>query len=502
MRLSIFHKIYLSLLLSSLLLLLGMGWLINTSFKEGLQNYINDDEAAKVAIIANKIVAYYSDSYQWTRLQQSPHLLSSFIQQVGEIPAPKQRPFGLPKRQPNRHQPPPPTNPSSLDDEAPPPLPREATAKVEPSFFVPLGMRLSLVDTEGRLILGDAKQKQNLKPEQIIRKIEINKDGKLVGWFHLVQQTQVSGKLARSFLYSQSQHILTITIAALLLSLLSAFLLVRYLLQPLQALHKGTEAVEHGDLDYVVKRNSNDEIGEIIASFNQLTATLKQQKQMREQWLSDISHELRTPIAVLQGELEAMQDGIRPMNQKAIDSLHSQVRNLTSLVNDLHTLSLSDANVELFRERHNVSLAELLEPCCDRYRLRLAEKSIRLLTEFEHLQQVTLQLDSKRIQQVFNNLLENSYRYTDSGGLVRVSIHNLANHVSLVVEDSSPGVPSDSLPRLFDRLYRVDKSRSRINGGSGLGLSICQSIVLAHGGHISASHSDIGGVKITVTLPK
>ncbi|HPY42607.1 MAG TPA: ATP-binding protein, partial [Thiolinea sp.] len=232
----------------------------------------------------------------------------------------------------------------------------------------------------------------------------------------------------------------------------------------------------------------------------QLAESLQRHQEQRAQWIADISHELRTPLAVLRSEIEAIQDGIRSPTPERIRSLHVEVLSLGKLVDDLHQLSMSDAGDTDTSEVELLDANELLHDLVQSNSNRLASKGLSLEPQLSE-QPLRVQADYKSLRQVFGNLLENSYRYTDSPGRVVLGSQVKGNKAVLTVLDSSPGVPDAALPRLFDRLFRVDKSRSRALGGSGLGLSICKNIVEGLGGKIYAQHSPLGGLAVYVELP-
>jgi len=265
-------------------------------------------------------------------------------------------------------------------------------------------------------------------------------------------------------------------------------------------LHTAAKSLSNGNFDYLIDVHGKDELAELSRAFNLLTSTLKTQNKSREQWLSDISHELRTPIAVLLSEIEAIEDGIRKPEPKYIKSLHNQVMTLTRLVDDLYALSQSDTGI-LIDTSQTVDITNIINNISNQNEVRLANKNIVIKHLYDDNQSTRLNADAKSLAQLIGNLFENSYRYTDQDGEIHINLQQSHDSIVLTIEDSAPAVPDESLPKLFDRLYRVDKSRSRANGGSGLGLSICQNIVKMHHGHISAQHSALGGLKITVSLP-
>jgi signal transduction histidine kinase len=226
---------------------------------------------------------------------------------------------------------------------------------------------------------------------------------------------------------------------------------------------------------------------------------LKESEEMRKQWLADISHELRTPLSILRGELEAVMDGVRDLNRNVVDSLYAEVARLTRLVEDMQLLSSAEAGELTFRFEPVFPEAILLE-ALGNHRSRFEKKGLRILFAQDELSPSILG-DPFRLQQLFGNLLENTLRYTHAPGTLEIGFETTADRLRIRFEDSAPGVPDESLEHLFDRLYRVDKSRSRSLGGSGLGLSICRRIVEAHNGVIYAAHSSLGGVSIRVDFP-
>ncbi|MGR5165750.1 ATP-binding protein [Vibrio astriarenae] len=478
-HLSLFQKLFLSLLITSVVLLSGMAIVINFSFKKGLQDYINQDEVAKVELIASQLSSYYSEAYGWQRMKESPHIWSSLLRQYGEAPPPR-----LPRR-------PPPGKSHHTQFQ-------HTQAELEKhTSFIPLSARLQLRDISDRRVLGDPKLDSVDLCDTTL--VPVMYRDQLVGNIVILQSKQTPNELAEAFLDAQLKNVVMIVVAALIVTLLVASIFVGYLLKPLQALNIGAKKVSQGDLTYRIPQHSEDELGQLIDTFNRLSETLGQQKQIREQWISDISHELRTPLAVLRGEIEAIEDGIRQPNQDNIRSLHGQVMTLAKLVEDLHQLALSDVNTLVEQEFIEFQLDDLLNEVAHRFTNRFDTKQLSLQVEMPA--PISFWGDQDAISRLITNLLENSYRYTNEQGVVKVSGVESEDVVRIIVEDSAPSVPNEALPRLFERLYRVDKSRSRASGGSGLGLSICENIVKAHNGTITATHSELGGITVTVTLP-
>ncbi len=261
---------------------------------------------------------------------------------------------------------------------------------------------------------------------------------------------------------------------------------------------EGTHRLAAGDFTARVVATGQDELGRLAQDFNQLASTLEKNQQMRQAFMADISHELRTPLAVLRGELEAIQDGVRQFTPESVASLQAEVGTLTKLVDDLHQLSLSDEGALAYQKKP-LEIVALIEVAAGAFRERFAARGLTLSLSLP--ENVTLFGDRDRLMQLFNNLLENSLRYTDAGGGLLIQGECQGARFVLRFSDSAPGVSDEQLAKLFERFYRAEGSRNRASGGSGLGLAICANIVAAHGGTISADHSSSGGVSITVSLP-
>jgi len=473
MRLTIFHKLFISLMLISSIMMIGMALLINNSFQNGFQSYLNQSEIERIENMAENISEnindYYSEDQGWRRLQQQPQLWRRLLRSIGEHPS---RPKDVSKM----------------------------TSRKTRTNYNQLEVRLHLLDVNGNTIIGDPKNFHRLHSNIQITKVAVTKDKQTIGWLSIQQREHIKGHLAERFLRQQLDNFYWIAAWAALFSFIVAALLVRHFLKPLKNLHSAAKSLSNGNFDYQIDVRGKDELAELSLAFNLLTTTLKSQKLSREQWLADISHELRTPIAVLLSEIEAIEDGLRKPEPKYIKSLHNQVIALTRLVDDLYSLSQSDTGV-LIDKSHNVDITNIINNIANQNEVRLADKHIAIQSLYDHHQPMLLHADAKSLAQLIGNLLENSYRYTDQNGHIQINLQQINDNILLTIEDSAPAVPDAALPKLFERLYRVDKSRSRANGGSGLGLSICENIVKRHNGHISAQHSELGGLKIAISLP-
>jgi len=222
-------------------------------------------------------------------------------------------------------------------------------------------------------------------------------------------------------------------------------------------------------------------------------------EEARKRWIAESAHELRTPLAVLRGEIEALQDGVRPFDAKALASLAEEARHLTKLVNELHLLAVADMDgMPCVMSR--VDLADVGRRAVERFGARAAQRKLTLTASIDR-GAIEIEADDDRLDQLLNNLLENSLRYTDAPGTVEVVVAREGSQARLTVQDSPPGVKPADCERIFEPLYRADAARTRREGGSGLGLAICRAIVKAHGGTIAARPSPLGGVALTCTFP-
>lgn len=285
-----------------------------------------------------------------------------------------------------------------------------------------------------------------------------------------------------------------------LLAIIVSLILSKHVLRPIRQLTKGTQALTSLKFETRIDVNTRDELGQLASHFNMMAQTLKRFEQMQRQWITDISHELKTPLSILQAEIEAMQDGIREVNREGMDMLHTEVIYLGKIVDNLLQLSLAEAKT-LYFKNEPVNPLHVLSDTINLFKNRLQLHHITVESQVETDKNIQILGDAERLKQVFSNILENTLRYTEAPGNLKVWQWHTKTRLFLYFEDSGPGVPEDSLDRLFDRLYRVDKSRSRAKGGSGLGLAISKNIIENHGGEIRANNALPHGLRIEITLP-
>jgi two-component system sensor histidine kinase BaeS len=323
-------------------------------------------------------------------------------------------------------------------------------------------------------------------------------DGEAVGWIGFAPTGSALPHDAQRFMEGQLKIMFLALAAALAVAVVLAWVLARNVSRPVQRIGRTVRELSDGRFEARSGDVSGSEVGTLAMHVNRLAASLEKSRTARQRWMADIAHELRTPVAVMKGEIEAIADGVRTADERTTASLNEEIDHLASMVEDLQTLALADAGA-LNVHKEAVNLTELVRLSTDSFRNRLAERNIELETDLGDT--LTLNVDAQRIRQLLHNLLENSGRYVEEGGKVRLSLEAGRGAV-LMLEDSGPGVSEQQLGRLFDRFYRAEGSRSRSTGGSGLGLSICRNIVEAHGGTIEAGHSALGGLSIRMELPE
>jgi len=469
------YKLFAAFLFTSLLIVALMAGIMHYFASEHFADYVAREEMARLSGIYEVLKADYQRHNNWENIRNNRLLWDQILRE---------------------HQ------PEGSEDEPPPrPAPPEAglnrdgkPVSAQPRPAPLIARRLTLYDAHKRFVEGRREVPQN----QIVRAIDV--DGQTVGWLGLSRKKDLTDPLQLHFIYEQTRAFVWVAGGILFFAALLAFALSRHLLRPIRQLTAGAHALASRRFDTRVDVHSADELGSLAADFNKMANTLERYEFMRRQWIADVSHELRTPLAVLRGEIEAVLDGVRDMRRETLESAHTEVLLLSKIIDDLHALTIIESeSLAMTRERVDVvggaaGIIKVFEP-------RFAEGGIEVQNNLAVNEVCDVMGDADRLAQVFSNLCENTLRYTDTPGKMRIRSEKKGNAVLLVIEDSAPGVPDSAIPFIFDRLYRVDRSRSRKKGGSGLGMAITKAIIDAHGGTITASSSSLGGLKIEITLP-
>ena len=363
------------------------------------------------------------------------------------------------------------------------------------------GERIVLADGEGQIVadsekglVGQPVSSDWAKPVALVLH-----RGVPVGAIYVDPLGQGADPQREAFLASVNRALLLAAAAASLVAVLIALGFSRRILGPIEDLTAAARRMEKGDLSQRVEVRSRDEIGELARAFNAMADGLARLEELRRNMVTDVAHELRTPLSNIRGYLEALREGVVEPKQEVLDSLYEEAMLLNRLVDDLQELALAEAG-QLRLERRPVALADVVDRAVEAARSRATAKGIALRVDLpEDLPLVDV--DSQRIGQVLGNLLTNALTHTPSGGEVVVAARAGESEVEVIVSDTGEGIPPEHLPYIFERFYRVNKSRSRATGGTGLGLAIAKQLVEAHGGRIEVE-SEVGkGSRFTFTLP-
>jgi two-component system, OmpR family, sensor histidine kinase BaeS len=485
MKVGVAHKLFLAILTAAVLSVFSAVVIMQWNISRGFLKFINSVEQSGVSNLARKLEELYSSEQNWDLLRSDPahwnRLVTVSMPEVGP-------PHG-------NHMPDTPP-PGEGRSDGPPPnhISGENHGPMPPRISHNFDQRIYLLDRNKKVLIKHAEVTVGNTVTPLLYQ------GKVVGYLGLSPRQIISDSPQQRFLREQKLALgLTAGVVVLLASALS-LLLARLLVKPIQELTHATHQLAAGSFAVRVSATSRDELGQLARDFNALALSLEQGEMTRRQWVADISHELRTPLSILRGEIEALQDGIRQPTTEKVNSLHSEVMHLVRLVDDLYQLSLSDVGALTYR-KSEFDLVSVLDETVMPFRTDFLSKNISLELKIPENGGVLFFGDPERLHQLFSNLLDNSLKYTDSGGRLQILLRVDNSKVTIDFNDSAPNVPEAELDRLFERLYRVESSRNRLTGGAGLGLAICRNIVTAHNGSITAQASPMGGLWIRIELP-
>lgn len=324
---------------------------------------------------------------------------------------------------------------------------------------------------------------------------------------HLVQMQEVLGddpamiaEMRAGFQAAVNEILIVAVLAALGAAVAVSIFTVRRIVGPIEDMMRASRKIAGGDYLQRVQVSGDDELASLAEAFNQMAQTLDRVEQRRMMLIGDVAHELRTPLANIRGVMEGLVDGVMPPNPETFLRVQSEVSRLQRLVDDLAELSRAEAG-ELAFDMSAVELGALTAEVAARLGPQFEDKSVRLETDLP-ADLPRVQADPLRVTQVLVNLLGNALQYTPAGGSVTITARREGKAVAVAVRDTGIGIPADALPQIFERFYRVDKSRSRAGGGSGLGLTIARHVIEAQGGRIHAeSAGEDRGSTFIFTLP-
>lgn len=491
------HQVFLLLLVVVLVAVLAMGGFFAVNLHRDFLAYINAERLARLDALALLVADEARRVGGLEHLRHDRRAWITMLRQVSADPTPEHAAMPAPATGSA-------VQPTATDEPAPAAAPepgaRERRRATLPPDGLPLrfALRVDLIAADGR----------SLAPFPIPRRPEstrpyeraVSLDGQKIATLRMWPIETASQPVEEAFLRSQFGKIALVAGALVALALALAPWVARRVTRPLEAVRAATERIARGEFDVRLPEGRRDEIGALIRNVNHMGESLSRLEESRRRWIAEIAHELRTPITVLQGELDALHEGVRPTSVAAIASLREETQSLAKLVGDLHQLAVAEMNA-LSVTLAPTDLAGVLRSAAERRRGPVEAGGLTLELDLPALP-VSVSADPQRLLQLFGNLIDNSVRYTDPPGQIRISLHACESAAVVEIEDTPPGIPPADYSRVFDPLYRADPSRSRAAGGTGLGLAICRSIVVVHGGTIAAFRPALGGLGIRITLPR
>ncbi len=363
-----------------------------------------------------------------------------------------------------------------------------------PHAMAALSHRFALLDQHKEGLVGALPPDENMELTPLVHKSQT------VGFLALKPTQQLTEVRHLDFLRSQYQFFTGFGIFIVLAVASFSLWQIRRLMQPINELAQATHKLTSGEFSNRIPVTPNNELGQLANDFNMLALTLEKNEQSRRQWIADISHELRTPIGILRGEIEALMDGVRQADDKAFESLHAETMRLGRLVCDLYQLSMSDLGALSYRKKI-INATALLHDVIDSYKDEIQNRQVRFLGMASPKRPIYVFADPERLHQLFSNVLDNSLKYTDPGGYLKIVTSKGRENLEINIQDSAPSIPETALDKIFNRFFRIESSRNRETGGAGLGLAICRNIIEAHQGFIRAEQSPLGGLWIKISLP-
>ncbi len=359
----------------------------------------------------------------------------------------------------------------------------------------------TLVDADGQVIFTqNLELPANLPLESLTNAIPITANNQTVGY--LVPDTTVvdlTDVVSENLSKALSEALAPTAIISATVAIIIALFLGYFLIKPVRQLSVAAQKLGQGDFSQRVPVNGTDELSQLSNTFNHMASTLQQAQESRQAMTADIAHELRTPLSIQRANLEALQDGVYPLNLENLEPIIQQNHLLTQLVEDLRTLALADSEM-LTLDLQPINIHNLLTNIYENIKPQFDSASIQFRYSNNGICPDLL-IDQRRITQIIHNLLQNARRHTPPSGEVAILVDCGSNSVTVTIKDTGEGIAEDALPQIFERFYRADQSRARDKGGTGLGLTIARQLAEAHQGTLTAANNPEGGAKFTLILP-
>ncbi|KGJ86488.1 ATP-binding protein [Colwellia psychrerythraea] len=493
------NKLFVFLFSYSLILVTVLVLLIQWSIGKGMVEYVISKEIDTLKPVLTNLSKEYQKENNWRSMTDNHPRFRQLIseQLTGSDFESKQKKFPPEHRRFNKTEHRPAHMPEHMPMHRPPP-PKGFGKRPPPESEA----HYALLDIDKKLIVGNY-----LKTLEYV-KTPININNQVIGYFAISKRNQLTQGYEVDFIKQQQHYLWLIGLFVMSLVVLVTLPLARHVVEPIKLITRGMHKLTQGDYQQTIELKRQDELSELSRDYNELALTLAENENARKRWLANISHELRTPVAILRGELEAMLDKVRPITENNIASANDEVKHLQRLIDDLNLLTSADIGGMRYRKQTE-ELVSLIQSEADKYRGYLADAGIELTLELGS-QQSNIYADKNRLFQLFENIINNAIKYS-SATQFHISItfekstknvaENILSDVTITLADNGVGVDEVHFIHLFEHLYRVEDSRNRKTGGSGLGLSICRHIVTAHQGEISAQKSNLGGLAVKISLP-
>ncbi|MFO7729602.1 MAG: ATP-binding protein [Spirochaetia bacterium] len=479
MKLRLAHKLGI-ILLSTVILSAGISAvIISINTRSAFLNLVRDNDIQSARNIAGSLEAYYEQYRSWNG--------------IGDV---LENPFAIAEDQRGRNSQPG-MNPMGHMGQMGSRLPRGSERG--PLF------RVLLAGSKGAVIAHTFEQDppESLDQGSLEKGIALFNDGKKVGYVFVGSMIEPAfGPFQQAFLMNVYRSILMASfIVGILFPLAGILLMRRHITYPLQQLSEAARGIAVGNYNLTIDNARSDEIGELSGSFKQMAAKLSAADQWKRKLIADSAHELRTPVSVLQGNLEMMLEGVYPLNRERINGLYSETLLLKRLVQELQELSHAESASTVYNFSV-INMAALLNSVIENFKTSAAAKNIEIRIRLPE-DPVEVYADREKLRQVITNILKNAVRYSPEAGVIQVNLSQKQNSTAMCsVEDSGGGIPVDEREKVFERFYRIQQDRNRSSGGSGLGLSIVREIALRHDGNVYFEEPKVlPGARLVLELP-
>ena len=491
------NKLFIVIISFSFFLITTTILVVQWSIDKGMIEYVNKREINALQPVIQSLEKHYQNQNSWDLLlgnhQIFIRLLSDSLDKgefAFERPQPPRREQRRPKR-PFRDEFQGDNSPRNFNDPQRPFIHQPPHIKPERAVNLP---SYALLGIKRNYIVGDYPKAKDYHFS------ELKVDNIIVGYLAISKRNELTEHYDLDFISQQHSKLWWVALFIMLLVIIVTLPLARHLVEPIKKLAEGMHKLTQGNYQQKISLTRKDELGDLSRDFNELAITLEANETARKRWLANISHELRTPVAILKGELEAMIDGIRSLSLENVESAHQEMKHLEKLIDDLHMLTSTDIGGMKYR-KEPLNISEFLIRESKKHKGYLLESNLDLKVNIEH-KPIMVLADSTRLSQLLDNLINNCVKYANTGMVVEISVTAISTSVvKVVIEDDGEGVDDNHLEYLFEYLYRIEDSRNRNTGGTGLGLSICSEIVKGHEGAITATKSSLGGLAVCIELP-